>query len=307
MRFFGLFLDSLDYNRSMSERPVFVKSDKKPYFKRVDCEIEYNAGQAPSQKQKNVEALHAAFHKTYDMPVLEVSTKSEDELGRGLSPFNLKKQIVSLHKDFPVENIFQASKVFERGGPYYDLFGTTPLSAKRDKRLENSGKIVHFKLEDTLYPAYPDILFYNWLYIKALKEYPDLVKKIKDYDAFSDIEFNPKGTNCQAKACAIFRSLQDLGLLDEVNDFEDFKKLFYIEDISEIKNQKKHDPLLEAIANRPTAKKRTVFSIGDKLMHPSVGVGEVMKKDNKSYTIYFRVSGPKTLNKKFVEENCRKI
>lgn len=42
----------------------------------------------------------------------------------------------------------------------------------------------------------------------------DLAEQILEYDAFTDIAFNPeKSVNCQAEAAAIFVSLQKQGLL----------------------------------------------------------------------------------------------
>ena len=43
----------------------------------------------------------------------------------------------------------------------------------------------------------------------------NLFNKILDYDAFTDIEFNPKKSlNCQARSCAVFVSLAKKNLLN---------------------------------------------------------------------------------------------
>jgi len=56
------------------------------------------------------------------------------------------------------------------------------------------------------------------MYINALyKNNRDIVEELLEYEAFSDIEFNPKKSiNCQARTCAILVSLVKLDLIDEV-------------------------------------------------------------------------------------------
>ena len=74
-------------------------------------------GFAPSQKQKNIRALHGAFLAAHpDARVLEISSKSMQENGPALSAFALAKYVPALGKSVPVENVFQAGKVFEGGG-----------------------------------------------------------------------------------------------------------------------------------------------------------------------------------------------
>lgn len=292
----------------MTVRPVYLPSLEKPYFKVKNIDFDYQPGLAPSQKKKNSENLHRKFNEVFpDKKILEVSTKSDVKAGQDLSPFNLKKHIKSLKKSFPVENIFQASKVFYSGGPFYDLLGCPPLEAKRDSRLSNNGKLVYFELEKERYPIYPDILFYTWLYISALRENPQTAKNILDYDAFTDIEFNPESSNNnQAKACTIFLSLKQLNLLSQTENFEDFKKL-YIDEKDEPEMEEQDVFIPSNLPTRPKPvpnKRKRAFAVGQLIEHPNIGVGEVMKKDDKTYTIYFRVSGPKTLAKDFVEKNC---
>lgn len=295
----------------MSIRPVYLPKLKKPFYEAVNTEFEWTPGISPGQRKKNSAALRETFLKEHpDMSVLEVSTKSDNPKGEALSPFNLMKSVPSLKKAFPVENIYQASKVFSHGGPYYDLLGVSPLEAKRDGRLKNSGDLVHYRLENTEYPAAPDILFYNWLYIRALHENKALAQELLHHDAFTDIEFNPAlgNKNNQARACAIYASLARLGLLSQTESFEDFKKLFLEQDITEIVEQKsiaKEEPTLDSMRKAP-ARRRT-FSVGQWLEHPGIGKGEVIRKNRDSYLINFKISGPRTIAKDFVEKQCRPL
>jgi hypothetical protein len=72
----------------------------------------------------------------------------------------------------------------------------------------------------------PKTLFYDWIYINALNKKPNLYKKIINYNAFTDIEFNPeRSINCQAKSVALFIALYKQGVLNEaLSNIELFKK-----------------------------------------------------------------------------------
>jgi len=60
----------------------------------------------------------------------------------------------------------------------------------------------------------------------------DIYKSILDYDAFTDIEFNPKKSlNCQARACAVFVSLYRKNLLvSALKNRESFLKILSVDD-----------------------------------------------------------------------------
>lgn len=200
----------------MANRPVFVMSLDKRYCIRENVEFEYFSGFSDKQQKKSIQSLHQAYLKKHkDKKVLEISSKSEDELGIRLSAFNLMIKTPS-GKEFSVESAFQASKVFEKGGPYKDLLDVTSRQAKKDERLKNSGKIIKFFINGLTFKTEPKTYFYNWLYINTLHLYDELTEQLTDYNAFTDIAFNPqKSINCQAEAAAIYVSLQKQGLLQE--------------------------------------------------------------------------------------------
>lgn len=296
----------------MTKRSVYGPKLTRPFYTKEDFDLDWVPGVAVSQKMKNSKALQEAWKQKHPKgQILEVSTKSDQDLGQKLSPFNLTKRLASLHKEFPVENIYQAAKTFRHGGPFVDLLGTTPVKAKADPRLMESGDLIGYTSEGQSYPAAPAFLFYVWLYLKALLENPGLANRIKDLDAFCDIESNPdkSGIN-QAMACAIYVSLAKLNRLEEVKDFESFHKLMMANheaDLSMIKEQsgKQEGPL--SMEEMRTIAKRQSFPIGAKIMHPTIGQGEVIKKTPTTYLVYFRVSGPKTLTKDFVETQCKRV
>lgn len=212
----------------MATRPVFMPSSKPPYLQTWDAEFVYNGGFAVSQKQKNITAIHNAFHARFpDKKVLEISSKSMQEGGTELSAFHLHKYVPSLGKSIPVENVFQAGKVFKNGGPYTDLLHVSPKEAKRDERLYTSGPLIAFRFEEQDFPLQPQTAFYDYLYINALLENEKLAKIVLEYDAFTDVEFNPaKSINCQAKSAAMFVALQRSGLVSSANEFDTFIRLY---------------------------------------------------------------------------------
>jgi type I restriction enzyme M protein len=86
-----------------------------------------------------------------------------------------------------------------------------PLDAKRDERVKGSaGQLLSFEYFGESWPLEPQSLFYNWLYLTALTQGHNerLLSQVLEYDAFTDIEFNPeKSVSCQAASAAIAVSL----------------------------------------------------------------------------------------------------
>lgn len=200
----------------MAERPVFIPSLDGPALVRTKY-VPFNwfPGMAISQKQKSIDALHAAARRILNVErILEVSTKSRTDLGVCLSAFNLTFTTRKHQLTYSVESAFQASKVFEFGGPYKDILEMDSRSAKRDERLRSSGRLIGFRLFEIDWDLEPKTAFYDWLYINALAKKIELRSEIVDYFAFTDIEFNPeRSINCQAYSAALFVSLFKRGLL----------------------------------------------------------------------------------------------
>jgi hypothetical protein len=199
----------------MAERPIFVPApDSSELVKEIYLPLKWHSGFAPVQKEKNVLALHAAATNAGYAPLLEVSSKSAEKLGRHLSAFHLK--VRSRIGEIPLESAFQGSKVFERGGPFKELYSADVRTAKRDERLRDSGLIIAFEFDGTRFPTEPRTAFYDWLYINAIYPHHEwLAKRQNRYVGFTDIEFNPeRSVNCQARSCALFVSLMTNDLLD---------------------------------------------------------------------------------------------
>lgn len=213
----------------MAIRPVFVVSLDDRYCIRENVKFEFFSGFSDKQKKRSICSLHEEYLKdNKGKKILEISSKSEDELGVKLSAFNLMIKTKN-GKEFSVESVFQASKVFESGGPYKDLLGVSSRKAKTDERLKNSGRVIAFQIDGKEFETEPKTYFYNWLYINTLNLHDELTKQLVEYDAFTDIVFNPqKSINCQAEAAAIYVSLVKQGLLEEALKSKNrFKEIVY--------------------------------------------------------------------------------
>lgn len=193
----------------MAQRPVFSISNNCPYVIENLIDFKFFSGFSIKQKQKSIYSLHDAYLNIKpNSKILEISSKSENELGVKLSAFNLMIKTKS-NKKYSVEMAFQASKVFENGGPYTDLLERSSKEAKTDPRLKNSGRLKFFYFDKRRFELVPVTYFYNWLYINTLNLYPELAYALMKYDSFTDIVFNPnKSLNCQARAAAVYVSLK---------------------------------------------------------------------------------------------------
>lgn len=208
----------------MTARPAFF-----PSYEGVGVDdtrsfdFSWNPGFAFSQKQKNVLALHGSI-KTINPNCrpLEISSKSMDDLGVRLSAFNLS--IPYNGGQCSVESVFQASKVFERGGPFPDLYTRDSRDVRDFIRGEDRGRLIAFEAHGVRWGLNPTRAFYDWIYIKFLVQNQDLADALVDYDCFTDIEFNPrKSLNCQAYAVALYLSMRHAGVLNEaLKDKESF-------------------------------------------------------------------------------------
>jgi len=201
----------------MAIRPIFIPNLKMPpgvEEKLID--FKWHPGMAKIQKQKSIVELHSSAKAIGLERILEISSKSEDELGVMLSAFNLLITTKKNNNSFTVETAFQGSKVFDRGGPYKDLFGMDSRSAKKDIRLKESGSLKRFEFFGHKFPLEPRTFFYDWIYINALVQNEHLAEEVIIYDGFSDIEFNPKRSiNCQAHSVAVYVSLVKNNLLND--------------------------------------------------------------------------------------------
>lgn len=215
----------------MANRPVFIPTkitDKHTCEVIVsDIDFKWFPGMSKSQKQKSIVSLHQAANRQDISHILEISSKSEIDLGVKLSAFNLTITTKKKKESFSVESAFQSSKVFDRGGPYTEILDSSSRQAKKDPRLKESGNLMYFSFFDKKFDLKPRTFFYDWIYINALKQNQDLAERLLEYSAFTDIEFNPKKSiNCQAYSAALYVSLFQHNMLDNaLKSPNNFKKI----------------------------------------------------------------------------------
>jgi len=200
-------------NNTMASRIVFlpISGASNELFQEKLVNFDWVPGIAISQAKKSIRNLHEAAVKQIGLTrVLEISTRSEEILGISLSAFNLPFE----GKNFSVESAYQASKVFEKGGPYLDLLNSKSTDAKTDARLKSSGLLTGFRFEGEDFPVTSAPNFYDYLYVRSLLSFTDR-HLLKGYDGFTDIVFsqtsliykNKRAYNCQARSTAIFCTL----------------------------------------------------------------------------------------------------
>ncbi len=216
----------------MAFRPAFV-----PLLNAVGVddtrafEFTWSPGLSFAQKQRNVSALHASIWRKFPAcKILEVSSKSTEQLGVCLSAFNLS---FPMNDDFmSVETAFQASKVFEKAGPFPELYGKDPRLVRDYVRNLDAGRLIGFEIDGDRWELHPTRAFYDWVYIRALSKNHRLSAAVCEYDCFTDIEFNPrKSLNCQAYAVALYLSMRHAGGLNEALEDKESFLVFHPADV----------------------------------------------------------------------------
>lgn len=230
------------YNRKQprTTRPCFIIENNRIIKK--DIEFDIYLGFANTQKQKSIASFHNEINKIYTYKkykILEVSTKSEIDLGKKLSAFNLEFPNFSYNTS--VEVVFQSSKVFERGKIPEEIFKKGPREIKKIMHSLDLGKLVKFEKDNQEYPMEPKTIFYDWLYIQSLLYFNEKVKNpILNYNIFTDINFNPlKSINCQAYSVAVgILFIKNNISYNDIIDFKKYEK--YYSEILKIDNIKQN-------------------------------------------------------------------
>lgn len=215
---------------AVEHRPVFMPRVNSDNLVKTDMvRFERHVGFASRQKKKSITDMHQVIRKKYGFnQVLELSSKSGNKLSFPLSPLSLKLTDEQDGGQYSVENIYQASKVFEHGGPYLDLLTAPPRQAKKDERLTTSGELIGYNYFGMEWSLEPVTAFYDWLYVNALQQNPQLHEQVLQYQAFTDLEFNhKKSVHCAAYALAMFVALHKRDLLDNIADPMVFYDLYH--------------------------------------------------------------------------------
>jgi len=215
----------------MAKRPFFIPTiNEEDLVKTNSVEFTWFSGFAKSQKRKSILSFHESISKELKSDkILEISTKSENKLGIQLSAFNLR--INFKNKKYFLESLFQGSKIFTDQGPHEDIYEKSSIDAKRDKRIKRND-LKEFSFFGEIFSL--DFDFYSWLYFLALNQNKKLKNDILNYEAFTDIEFNPeKSFNCQAYSAALYSSMVKNKILDSDKEYNinELKKLIPLKKI----------------------------------------------------------------------------
>lgn len=187
----------------MATRPIYISSSilKNPVLQK-DINFKWVSGLSYEQKCKRRDSLRKEIEKQYDISKwLEISTKSDKELGIKLSALNLK--LKTLNNIKTVEQIYQESKIIE------------------------NGKLIGFKYGSKCFENIPYGMYYDYIYMLALYQNKEYHELLKPYSLFTDIEFNPyRSLNTQARAVAIFKTLYDNDYINIITDINKYKEYY---------------------------------------------------------------------------------
>jgi hypothetical protein len=217
---FGSATSNENGSASVTTRPIFLPDPGGQLVNEVEMEFQWHPGFAMVQQQKNVESLHCSAAAKGFQPLLEISTRSRDNLGIRLSAFNLTLRTPAANEPVTVEAAFQSSKVYSESGQQQHL-----LTMKDGRRIkaevrELAGESIDsFRFEEREWGLTPRTSFYDYLYLRALcdtmREDDSLLKRFANFVGFTDIAFNPKRSfNCQARSCALFIGLGGIEKVD---------------------------------------------------------------------------------------------
>ena len=211
-------------NKTQSVRIAFMSttsSTESAYYVEEPIKFTWYMGMSWQVRQRSSQSLREEILNKYpSRKAIEISTASDNyELGKQLSALNLT------FDGIPVENIFQGSKIYSgENEPHVELFSQSAKDAKRFSKEMQALKhtVTGFKYNGKTFDTFPYSSFYDWIYINALHQHPELARNILDYDTFTDIHFNQKVAysnkgpfNCQARALAIYVSLVKRKTLEE--------------------------------------------------------------------------------------------
>jgi hypothetical protein len=92
-------------------RPIFIPNRGGLGVIEQNIQFDWHMGMSAEVRKRSIRSLHEKAKEQGFNHILEASSKSEQEIGIQLSAFFLKTT-----GGYPVENLFQSSKVFVRGG-----------------------------------------------------------------------------------------------------------------------------------------------------------------------------------------------
>ena len=157
-----------------------------------------------------------------DLRVLEISSRSDEPLGRSLSAMRLRAADTDDDRSLPVESVYQAAKCYGESGPDERPLPNGFDAKRRDRERRGSGPLTGFRHGGTFWPAASGSAFYDRLWIKAAgTAAANPTRNLHDYAAFSD-QFHRPGQSvaCQARTAAMLVGLDRARRLGTVYDVD---------------------------------------------------------------------------------------
>jgi len=204
-------------------RPVYLPIAQYPFYDSSNVSFEWFGGFTVSQKRKCIADLHESASRVLGVSkILDNSTKSPDEDGRALSPFNLR---ISLPFDpfmSTVESTFHGSSVFEHGGPLPHLLTLKSTRAKKDEQRQTLGPRVGFYFDGIHLGLEPHGWLFDFLMMRGFLENPWATQRLLEFEAFTDITCEKTPITNQARCAAIYVGMTTAGLEMDVSSPEAF-------------------------------------------------------------------------------------
>lgn len=184
-------------------------------------------GERKDTLKKSLETMHhRILAKESGGRLLEVSPYGSN-LGKKLTPWTLTLNLKS-GESFPVAAILESAKVFERGGPYEDLAEKDQDVLLSDTRLTESGRLLGYHFEGEAFTLNPRHKFFDYLYIRALSQKPELFEDLLQVDILTDITYQMHSMYLSpARAVGYFISLLRLGILEEILQSDEKFNMLY--------------------------------------------------------------------------------
>jgi hypothetical protein len=206
---------------------AFIVKDTKIYEK--EFTFNFYGGFSLSQKQKTIDSFHKEIADDGINEILEISRKSKNPIGSSLSAFSL---MLTIHNQkYPIECVYQSSKVFNHNIQFKEALNLTPSESKKliKEKVENEKLILTgFNCFGVDFPITPTTIFYDYIYVMALYQNHEIASNVVDFYCFTDVEFNHKKQFAsQARSCAIYKYLHDHDLVEEtIGDISKFISLY---------------------------------------------------------------------------------
>ena len=178
-----------------------------------------------------------------NMRILEISSRSDEPLGRALSAMNLRAADNDGNRRLPVESVYQAAKCYGNGSPDEQPAANGFDAKRRDKERRSAGSLRGFQHDGTFWPAASGSAFYDREWIKAATA-AGATRELARYDAYTD-QFHRPGAAvaCQARSAAMLVGLDRNRQLGHVHEAGSWAAALQLDEAARPVHGSNHDDL----------------------------------------------------------------